>query len=90
MVKIADAKAEQTQHGFGNTLRAIGVSGLGVGAGYVAADQLARKVPFLRDGHPGVAKASKFILPILSGAAVMLAEKRRRDIQKRYPGTENQ
>lgn len=75
LVKISE---EQTQTGgFGRALRAMGIAATGSATGYGAAELMARKMKFFTQPNESRARAARIILPILSGAAITLADRYR-------------
>lgn len=84
LVKIAE---EPKKSGFGQALRAMGTAAVGGSVGYGAAELLARKMKFFKEPTPGRANAARIILPILSGAAVMLADRYRQRLNEEYSKT---
>lgn len=84
LVKIAEGEGRPQQSGFGKALRAMGVSALGGAAGYGAAELLARKMKFFSQPNESRARAARIILPILSGAAVTLADRYRQQMNREY------
>lgn len=94
LVKIGEAAnptqpAQQKKKGFGQAAKAMLVAGAGTALGYGAAELAARKMKFFQPpGSPEVlakrVRAAKIILPILSGTAVMLADRYRQSMNKQY------
>ena len=86
LVKIGEVrnqkapKTEKLRH----ALKAMAVGGLGIGAGYGAAELVARKMKFFQEPTPGRAAAAKVILPILAGTTAMLAERYRSKMNEQY------
>lgn len=82
LVKISE---EQTQPGgFGRALRAMGVAATGGAAGYGAAELMSRKMKFFTQPNENRARAARIILPILSGAAITLADRYRQRMNQEY------
>lgn len=86
LVKIAENDGDSQQSGVGRAIRAMGVSALGGAAGYGAAELLSRKLKFFSQPNEGRANAARIILPILSGAAVTLADRYRQRMNQEYSG----
>lgn len=84
MSKIAEDGTVSHRSGLGKALRAMGVSALGGAAGYGAAELLARKMKFFTQPTESKARAARIILPILSGAAVTLADRYRQKMNEEY------
>lgn len=62
----------------------MGVGALGGAAGYGTAELLARKLKFFSQPNQSRANAARIILPILSGAAVTLADRYRHRMNQEY------
>lgn len=93
LVKIAE-EAPPKKEGFGRALRAMGTAAAGGAVGYGAAELLARKMKFFNPStatSPEAAnsriRAARIILPILSGASVMLADRYRHHLNEEYKKT---
>lgn len=94
LVKIAE-EAEPKKSGFGKTLRTMSTAAIGGGAGYGVAELLTRKLKFFNP-PTGVSEstlrnrttAARIILPILSGTAVMLADRYRQKLNEEYSKVE--
>ena len=93
LVKISEETAPKKE-GLGRALRAIGTAAAGGALGFGAAELLARKVKFFDPStvtSPAQAqsrvRAARIILPILSGTAVMLADRYRQHLNQEYRGT---
>lgn len=98
LVKIAEETSPPKKEGLGRALRAMGTAAAGGAIGYGGAELLARKSRFF---HPPPAlmteaqkhtfdnrvRAARIILPILSGAAVMLADRYRQRLNEEYGKT---
>ena len=84
LVKIAEDKGDSPRSGFGKAIRAMGVGALGGAAGYGTAELLTRKMKFFSEPTKGRANAARIILPILSGAAVTLADRYRQRMNQEY------
>ncbi len=97
LVKIGEASAPPIQQpqestpkkGPGHAVKAILTAGAGSALGYGAAELLARKLPYFQaPGSPEVlakrVRAAKIILPILSGGAVILADRYRHAMERQY------
>jgi hypothetical protein len=97
LVKLAEVPpAEPKKGGVGKALRAMAVGGAGLGLGYGISELAVRKLPFFSTAPsslaPEAAKklmqqrgaARKIILPILSGVAVMLADRYRQHMNEQY------
>lgn len=97
LVKIAEqAPAEPKKQGLGKALRAMGVGAAGLGIGYGLSELAVRKLPFFQTASASLAPeaaqallaqratARKIILPILSGVAVMLADRYRQHMNEQY------
>jgi len=97
LVKLAEqAPAEPKKHGLGKALRAMGVGAAGLGIGYGLSELAVRKLPFFQAAPASLAPeaaqallaqratARKIILPILSGVAVMLADRYRQHMNEQY------
>ena len=73
-----------------NSLRAAGVAALGTGLGYMTADYMFLKSRALQEAvkHPssGGETATKVLLPILGGAAFMLANRYRTKVDEASRG----
>jgi hypothetical protein len=82
--KIAEGDQAPQSSGFGKALRAMGVAAVGGAAGYGTAELLARKMKFFSQPNESRARAARVILPILSGAAVMLADRYRQKMNEEY------
>lgn len=86
LTKIAAEKAKPSAHTWKDTATAIGSGVLGAGLGYGAVDLAIAKVPvvrkFLTQSGPNRAMAAKVILPIMGGAALMLADRYRRNMDR--------
>jgi len=95
LVKIAEESPEQNG-GFGKALRAMGVGAGGLALGYGLSELAVRKLPFFNAPPPHLpldvaqkllaqrATTRKIILPILSGVAVMLADRYRQKMNDEY------
>ena len=83
LTKIAEESASQGG-GIGKALRSMGVAAAGGAAGYGAAEMLGRKMKFFNQASPERLRAARIILPILSGTAVMLADRYRQKLNKEY------
>lgn len=87
--KIAEATKPKNE-GVGKALKAMGVGALGTALGYGGAELLSRKLDFFNrvPSSPEVLdrriRAAKIILPILSGAAVMLGERYRNKMNEQH------
>ncbi len=84
LTKIASDEEQSNKKGFGKALRAMGVAAGGGALGYGAAELLARKMDFFKTPTSGRASAARIILPILSGAAVTLADRYRSSLDREY------
>lgn len=97
LVKLAEVPlAEPKKSGLGKALRSMAVGGAGLGIGYGLSELAVRKLPFFTTPPaslaPGAAQklmaqrgaARKIILPILSGVAVMLADRYRQHMNEQY------
>jgi hypothetical protein len=90
LIKIAEERddhpGEQPRNpsGTSQAFRAMGTAALGGAAGYGVAELLARKLPFFAAPHQGRAATAKVLLPILSGASVMLADRYRKKMDEQY------
>lgn len=96
LVKIAEEAPEQQKGGFGKALRAMGVGAGGLALGYGLSELAVRKMPFFNAPPPHLppdvaqkllaqrATTRKIILPILSGVAVMLADRYRQKMNDEY------
>jgi len=95
LVKIAEEGGQSQSGGIGKALRAIGVGAAGSAAGYGAAELLARNMKFFNQAQGssvGAANATldrrvrtaRIILPILSGAAVTLADRYRHRLSREF------
>jgi hypothetical protein len=84
--KIAAAETEKPKHDWKQTAWTIGQGALGAGLGYGAVDLAIAKVPavrkFLTSSGPNRARAAKVILPIMGGAALMLADRYRKKMDE--------
>ena len=83
------ARQEEPKKGPGHAVKAILAAGAGSALGYGAAELLARKLPYFQTpGSPEVlakrVRAAKIILPILSGGAVILADRYRNAMERQY------
>lgn len=88
--------APSQKAGVGKALRAMGVGAAGLGLGYGLSELAVRKLPFFSaiPSHlpPDAAQklmaqratARKIILPIMSGVAVMLADRYRQHMNEQY------
>lgn len=92
LVKIAEETPPKK--GVGRALRAMGVAGGGAALGYGAAELAARKMKFFNPATastPEMANSrvrlARIILPILSGASVMLADRYRQRLNEEYRKT---
>ncbi len=85
-MKIAEDTGDSPRSGFGKAVRAMGVGALGGAAGYGTAELLARKLKFFSQPNQSRANAARIILPILSGAAVTLADRYRHRMNQEYSG----
>lgn len=83
LVKIAE-NGESSRNNIGKALRAIGVGSVGGALGYGTAELLSRKLKFFSQPNESRARAARIILPILSGAAVTLADRYRQKMNKEY------
>ena len=88
LAKIAEDGGAPQRSGFGKALRAMGVAAAGGAAGYGTAELLARKLKFFTQPNEGRARAARIILPILSGAAVTLADRYRHRMNQEYSRTQ--
>lgn len=86
LVKIAE-NTPPKKEGVGKALRAMGTAAAGGAVGYGAAELLARKMKFFKEPTENRARAARIILPILSGAAVMLADRYRQRLNDEYSKT---
>lgn len=92
LAKIAEEKSQPG--GVSKALQAMGVGALGGAAGYGGAELLARKLRYFNSppSSPEVldkrVRAARIILPILSGAAVMLADRYRQKMNEQYSTVE--
>lgn len=85
-MKIASEK-EAPKGGLGKALRAMGTSAVGGAVGYGTAELLAKNMKFFTEPTEQRARAVRIILPILSGAAVTLADRyRQRVMDKELKG----
>lgn len=84
LVKIAEDGDHPQGSGFGKALRSMGIAAAGGAAGYGAAELLARKMKFFTQPNDSRARAARIILPILSGAAVTLADRYRQRMNQEY------
>jgi hypothetical protein len=98
LVKLAEqAPVEESKKGgLGKALRAMGVGAAGLGVGYGLSELAVRKLPFFNMPPSSLAPdaaqklmanraaARKIILPILTGAAVMLADRYRQHMNEQY------
>lgn len=84
LVKIAEDGDHPQGGGFGKALRTIGTAAAGGAIGYGAAELLARKMKFFTQPNESRASAARIILPILSGAAVTLADRYRQRMSQEY------
>ncbi len=93
LVKIAE-EAPPKREGMGRALRAMGTAAAGGALGYGAAELAARKMNFFNPSTattPDMASSrlrmARIILPILSGASVMLADRYRQRLNEEYRKT---
>ncbi len=87
LIKISE---ERRQTGsFGKALRAMGVAATGGAAGYGAAELAARKMKFFTQPNETRAHLARIILPILSGAAITLADRYRQRMSQEYDHNES-
>jgi hypothetical protein len=86
LVKIAE-HAPPKKEGVGKAFRAMGTAAAGGAVGFGAAELLARKMKFFSEHTPARAQAARIILPILSGASVMLADRYRQKLNEEYGKT---
>lgn len=84
LVKIAEEGDHPQSSGFGKALRTMGIAAVGGATGYGAAELLARKMKFFTQPSESRARAARIILPILSGAAVTLADRYRQRMNQEY------
>lgn len=84
LVKIASEKEAPKKRGIGGALRTMGVAAAGGALGYGAADLAAHHMKFFTEPNEARARAARIILPILSGAAVTLADRYRQRMNKEY------
>lgn len=87
LVKIAEAPPEQPKKGVTHALRTMGIAASGGALGYGAAELLGRKMKFFQQPNEQRARLAKIILPILSGASVMLADRYRQRLNEEYSKT---
>jgi hypothetical protein len=87
LVKIAEEAPPKKEHGFGKALRAMGTAAAGGAVGFGTAELLARKMKFFNQPNESRARAARIILPILSGTAVMLADRYRKRLNDEYGKT---
>jgi hypothetical protein len=97
LTKLAEqAPAPEKKPGLGKALRAMGVGAAGLGLGYGLSEVAGRSLPFFQMPPSSLAPeaaqklmaqrstARKIILPILSGVAVMLADRYRQSMNDQY------
>jgi hypothetical protein len=84
LTKIAEGDGKSQSSGVGKALRSMGIAAVGSAAGYGTAELLARKMKFFTQPNESRARAARIILPILSGAAVTLADRYRHRMNQEY------
>jgi hypothetical protein len=84
LAKIAEEGDTRQRSGFGKALRTMGVAAAGAAAGYGTAELMSRKLKFFTQPNESRARAARIILPILSGAAVTLADRYRQRMNQEY------
>ncbi len=77
----ADSEHKRT---LGPVLRSALAATAGGAAGYGVADLLARNLEFFKQPTTNRARLAKIILPILSGSAVMMADRYRQKLNDEY------
>lgn len=83
IIKIAEqTEAEYTP--VSHALRSMLVGAAGGAVGYGLADLAGKKLPFFQQPTETRARMAKVILPILSGSAVMLADRYRHKMNEQY------
>lgn len=85
LIKIAEDTS--STGGLGRALRSAGIAAAGGALGFGAAELLGNKMSFFKpkdNVSPSALTAARIILPILSGTAVMLADKYRQSLNKEY------
>lgn len=86
LVKIAE-ESPPKKEGFGKALRAMGTAAAGGALGYGAAELMGRNMKFFSQPNERRTTAARIILPILSGTAVMLADRYRQRLNEEYSKT---
>lgn len=88
LVKIANTEStapeEKSKGSLGTALRAMGVGAAGGAIGYGLAELAGRNMKFLQQPNTDGLRAAKIILPILSGSAVMMADRYRQKMNEEY------
>jgi hypothetical protein len=81
---IKKEEKDTRSRSLGPALRAMAVGAGGGAIGYALAHLVGRKLDFFQNPHPGRLRAAKIILPILGGAATMLADRYRQKMNEEY------
>ncbi len=84
LIKIASEKEAPKKSGIGKALRTMGVAAAGSALGYGTAELLSKNMKFFSEPTEARARAARIILPILSGAAVTLADRYRQKINEHH------
>lgn len=88
LIKIAASPSKSTKEepkrSIGPAIRAAIVGAAGGAAGYGAVELAARRLKMLSQPNADGLRAAKIILPILSGSAVMIADRYRQKMNDEY------
>ena len=88
LVKIAESQSraieEKPKGSVGQALRAMLVGAAGGAAGYGMAELAGRNMKLFQQPNDKRLRAAKIILPILSGSAVMIADRYRQKMNDEY------
>lgn len=84
LVKVAEGEQSPPKSNLGHALRSMAIGAVGGAAGYGTADFITHRMKFFTHPNENRARAARIILPILSGAAVTLADRYRQHMNEQY------